>query len=110
MQTAQPVVYVVQDMGLDYTPALKYGSVEALLESRDELNMVNSRAIIRKLRFGLAKMTEHDYLVLVGNPVAMGLAMTIATQVTGGCFKVLKWNNQEHTYIPITINMQEAAA
>lgn len=101
-----PKVFVVQDNGKNYVPAMKYGRLEALLQRSEELSMVNMPTILRKLHVGLADMTIDDYLVLVGNPVSIGLACAIASKITGGKFNVLKWDAQESDYVPLYLNME----
>lgn len=107
LQPYRPVVYLVQqDTRKNFTGALEYGSVEALLEEREELDMFNTRKITEKLRAGLANMTEDDYLIPLGNPVSIGLAFAIAAHVTRGCFKCLKWDNQEMRYFVSQIDLR----
>lgn len=106
-QPYRPTCYLIQqDSRKNFTGALEYGSVEPLLEEREELDMFNSRKIIDKLRFGLRNMTEDDYLIVNGNPVSIGLAFAIAAEITGGCFKALKWDNQETRYFVSNIDLR----
>lgn len=103
----RPTVYLVQqDSKKNFTGALEYGSVEALLEEREELDMFNTRKIIDKLRLGLRDMTEDDYLIPMGNPVSIGLAFAIAAEITNGCFNALKWDNQELRYFVAKIDLR----
>lgn len=103
----KPTVYLVQeDSRKNFTGALEYGSVEALLGEREELDMFNSRKIIDRLKAGLANMTAEDYIIPVGNPVSIGLAFAIAAEVTGGCFKALKYDGQESRYFVANIDLR----
>lgn len=103
----RPTVYLVQqDSRKNFTGALEYGSVEALLEEREELDMFNTRKIIDKLRLGLRDMTKDDYLIPMGNPVSIGLAFAIAAETTKGCFNALKWDSQDLRYFVAKIDLR----
>lgn len=104
----QPVVYVVQEeAGKNMTSALEYGSCEVLLQQREEATMLNIPTIIEKLRFGLAKMTPHDFILINGNPASVGIAFAIAAELTGGSFNILKWDGQERRYWKARVNLKQ---
>ena len=63
--------------------------------------------LIYKLRQGLKKFTSNDYLLLTGDPAIIGVACSIVSDITGGKFKLLKWDKQERKYYPIEINLYE---
>ena len=63
--------------------------------------------LIYKLRKGLKNYTSHDYLLLTGDPAIIGVACSIVSDITGGKFKLLKWDKQERKYYPIEINLYE---
>ena len=63
--------------------------------------------LIYKLRQGLKKYTSKDYLLLTGDPAIIGVACSIVSDITGGKFKLLKWDKQERKYYPIEINLYE---
>ena len=48
-----------------------------------------------------------DYLLLTGDPAIIGVACSIAADITGGKYNLLKWDRQEHTYYPVEINLYE---
>ena len=60
-----------------------------------------------KLRQGLKDYTANDYLLLTGDPAIIGVACSIVSDITGGKFKLLKWDKQERRYYPIEINLYE---
>jgi hypothetical protein len=37
----------------------------------------------------------------------IGVACSIVSDITGGRYKLLKWDKQENKYYPITINLYE---
>ena len=63
--------------------------------------------LIYKLRQGLKNFTSNDYLLLTGDPAIIGVACSIVSDITGGKFKLLKWDKQERKYYPIEINLYE---
>ena len=63
--------------------------------------------LIYKLRQGLKEYKSRDYLLLTGDPAIIGVACSIVSDITGGKFKLLKWDKQERKYYPIEINLNE---
>ena len=63
--------------------------------------------LVYKLRQGLKDFTKDDYLLLTGDPAIIGVACSIVSDITGGKFKLLKWDKQERKYYPIEINLYE---
>ena len=63
--------------------------------------------LIFKLRQGLKNFSEKDYLLLTGDPAIIGVACSIVSDITNGKYKLLKWDQQERKYYPITINLYE---
>ena len=63
--------------------------------------------LIFKLRKGLRNYTPEDYLLLTGDPAIIGVACSIASDITNGRYNLLKWDRQERAYYPININLYE---
>ena len=63
--------------------------------------------LIFKLRKGLKDFKVGDYLLLTGDPAIIGVACSIASDITNGKYNVLKWDKQERKYYPIEINLYE---
>ena len=55
----------------------------------------------------LKKFSSEDFLLLTGDPALIGVACSIVSDITGGKYKLLKWDKQENKYYPITINLYE---
>mgnify|MGYP001290760131 CR=1 FL=1 len=90
-----PTVYVVQDSkGKNILPAKKYGRLQVLLTPSD-LNK-GSTFIASKISRQLSSIQPYDYLLLIGDPVAIGIATHLALHFTHGLVNVLKWDR--HTY------------
>jgi hypothetical protein len=100
-------IFVVQEMpNHDISSAMKYGSVEILLASNTQIAF-STAPTIRRLRRKLRDYTDGDYLLLTGDPVAIGLACAIASFNNGGRYTALKWDRRERMYIPIEIDVTE---
>jgi hypothetical protein len=55
----------------------------------------------------LKDFNDEDYLLMMGDPAAMGLACCIASDINRGKFKILKWDRQEKKYYPLSFNIYE---
>lgn len=100
------VVYMVQeDPNKNVLGALEFGSMERLLEYREEVTLFNTPAIVQRIRHGLRNMTPQDYILPIGNPLSIGIAFAVAAELTGGRFNALKWDGQETRYFSVSINL-----
>jgi hypothetical protein len=107
----KPVVYVVQEDGKkNMTSALDYGSIELVLHEKDEATMLNIPRIVDKIKYGLRNFKKGDYLILIGSPVAIGIACAVASEKTGGEFNCLKWDQQERRYWEAKVNLNQSGA
>jgi hypothetical protein len=50
---------------------------------------------------------DGDFILLTGDPVAIGLACAIASFNNGGRYTALKWDRREMLYIPVVIDVTE---
>lgn len=102
---SRPRVFAVQeDPRKNLLPALDYGEIEYVLEVGDVVSM-NSGPWIRKIRDAMRSFGSDDFVLAVGDPIAIGIACVHASSANGGRFKMLKWDRQERRYFPITIDM-----
>ena len=62
---------------------------------------------VLKLREGLKKFNEKDYLLLTGDPAIIGVACSIVSDMTNGKFNLLKWDKQERKYYSIEIDLYQ---
>jgi hypothetical protein len=76
----------------DFTEAARFGVIQPPVLDADDQVTMSADVTLRKLRDGLRDFTSKDYLVCVGDPVAIGLAFIVADAVTDGNFRVLKWD------------------
>ena len=107
-------VYVIQEISgskagapkINIIGAQKYGNFKFVLPEFSQM-IFSPGPLIFKLRQGLKNFTSDDYLLLTGDPAIIGVACSIVSDITGGKFKLLKWDKQERKYYPIEINLYE---
>lgn len=100
-------VYIVQEMpNHDIASAMSYGTMEVLLPSNTQIAFSTVPAI-RRLRNKLREYGDSDFLLLTGDPVAIGLACSIAALYNAGRYTALKWDRREKVYIPVRIDITE---
>ena len=107
-------VYVIQEIAgtrdgrpkINIMGASQYGSFKFLLPELSQI-IFSPGPLIMKLRQGLKDYKSKDYLLLTGDPAIIGVACSIASDITNGKYNVLKWDKQERRYYPIEINLYE---
>ena len=96
------MVYVVQEVpGRNVLPARQYGELSVLLPPGDVI--LSPGPTTRKLQRALKDFSDQDYLLLMGDPVSIGLACAVASDMNQGRFKLLKWDRQQHVYYPVAV-------
>jgi hypothetical protein len=101
------LVFVIQENATkNISPALEYGELKILLPP-GQVTFSPGPSIAR-LRRGLKNFSDNDYLLCIGDPIAIGMASIIAAENNAGRVKYLKWDNQEHRYLPITVDVNFA--
>lgn len=99
-------VFIVQESpGKDFALAHTFGDVQVLLEPGDVT--LSSAVTVRKLKAMLKDFSDEDYLLLMGDPVAIGIATTIASNVNNGRVKLLKWSRMHSCYAPISVDFNK---
>lgn len=51
----------------------------------------------------LQDFSDNDYLLMIGNPILMGMAFTVAASYNHGRVRALQWNRKKQRYIEIKI-------
>lgn len=106
-----PKVYAVQNQmrfdhelktlvpKFDYRPAEEYGEVEFLLSPNAA--PFNARSVLNELHKKLANIQPDDFLLLIGNPVLIGLTTAVAADYTDGQINFLQWSGKDQRYVRI---------
>ena len=114
LSMSERIVYVIQEIAgtrsgnpkINIMGASKYGEFKFLLPEFSQM-IFSPGPLIYKLRQGLRKFKEGDYLLLTGDPAIIGVACSIVSDITNGKYNLLKWDKQERKYYPIAINLYE---
>jgi hypothetical protein len=99
------VVYVVQETQNDITSAMDFGTIEVLLPPGQVA--FSPAPSVRRVQRKLCKFTDEDYLLLIGDPAAIGIACAVAASYNHGRFKMLKWSRKENRYYPVSVDLLE---
>ena len=111
---SEAIVYVIQEIPgtkagtpkINIMSASRYGKFKFLLPEFSQI-IFSPGPLIFNLRSLLKNYRPTDYLLLTGDPAIIGVACSIASEITNGKYNLLKWDKQERQYYPITINLNE---
>ena len=111
---SERIVYVIQEIPgtragnpkINIMGASQYGKFKFLLPELSQI-IFSPGPLIYKLRNGLKDFNSEDYLLLTGDPAIIGVACSIASDITNGKYNLLKWDRQERKYYHISINLYE---
>lgn len=100
-----PIVYVVSETGQhNITQALNFGEIQTILPPNAQVAFSVGPTVSR-IKRKLAKFSDADYLLFIGDPTAIGIISAVAAQRNKGRFKCLKWDKFERRYIPIQVDL-----
>lgn len=99
-------VFVVQDSpGKNLQPAMKFGKLKVLCPTGDRPFAIEYD--VRRIYDGLMNYTPNDFILPIGDPVLIGVAVALAAERARGSIQILKYDRQERMYIPVPINFVE---
>ena len=99
------MVYVIQEMpGKNILPAAKFGQIVPLLPPSGQI-AYSAGFATNQLNAKLSNFNDSDYLLLIGDPVAIGISVAIACKWNKGKAKLLKWDKREMEYYAVEINI-----
>ena len=106
-EPGKPTVFLVQENPyINVLGAAEYGEIVVLFDSGQQI-MFSPQPAIKKLRRKLKDFDDNDYLLMMGDPAAMGIACCIASDMNRGRFKILKWDKIQKKYYSVSININE---
>jgi len=77
----------------------KYGEVKTLLPYGPV--MLSPQPMIRKLKQSLKTFCDDDFILPMGDPIAIGAVMAVAADMNNGRLQLLKWDRKKHDYLII---------
>lgn len=84
---------------INLDPAKQHGEVVVMLPPN--ANRLHISPLIVALREQMKDFTAEDYVVAVGDPSLIAAASCLAVKKTGGLLRILKWDRQTSSYIPV---------
>lgn len=100
-------VYITQDaVGRNFLPAKQWGEPVLIMPANAQV-ILTAAPTVRRMKQVLAKFCDEDYLLLSGDPLIMGVALTIACSVNMGKAKLLKWDKNTKVYYDVKLNLHE---
>jgi hypothetical protein len=94
-------VYVVQENRKhDIGSAAAFGELVVLLPEDDGI-LLSTYPTMSRLKRSLASFGDDDFLLLSGDPVAIGLAAMVASEANNGRVGMLKWHKNQRRYFQI---------
>jgi|TARA_R110000772_G_scaffold254386_1_gene370355 hypothetical protein len=99
-------VYVVQkpDKKKNIMSAKEYGELQFILNESENI-LYNPEQVISLIEDSLSLFDEKDYLLLIGDPIAIGIATHFALLSNYKRVKILKWDNREYKYYSIQLEV-----
>jgi hypothetical protein len=106
-------VYLVQEIPadrdtgkpkIDITPALKYGEIKIMFPRLKQMQF-SPGPMVMEIKNSLKNFTTDDYLLLYGDPAIIGVVCAVASEITNGKFKLLKFDRRQFSYYPIELNI-----
>jgi hypothetical protein len=100
-----PICFVVQESpGKNLLPARDFGEIRVLLTTSDvRKGVVHCQQILEDKIADFR--CDQDFLILVGDPVLMGIAMILCSEMSEGDFQILRWDREAYKYDPIEIRI-----
>lgn len=102
----KPRVFVVQETERNIEPAKKFGSIQVLLTHKEVLAGIESIIQVTKRELSRHLVTEHDFILCIGDPIAIGIAMHMALTETDGNITALRWDKHTYVYHKIQVSMK----
>ena len=81
----------------------KWGKIKFILSP--SANPFKPELVIGDIHECLSGFNDNDYLLLIGNPVLIGMATAIAANNSGGLVNFLQWSGRHNTYTEITARL-----
>ena len=116
----QPKVFLLQHpmrqkTPLDISDAARYGRLQKPIFPSTYNALLDTTDAVNKIEQALLEVAPDDFVVAIGDPALIGIAMMIAGRNTGGQVNLLKWNraldrdgNRVRTqgnYVPVEISV-----
>lgn len=100
------VGYIVQDdPAKNFVKALDHVDQLVTILDRGSQVTFNAAPTVLKMRTALNKYRDGDFIIAVGDPVAIGIACAVVASLNGGRVALLKWDRQERRYFQVAFDI-----
>lgn len=82
---------------MDLSDAARFGDLEILLPGG--ASMFQAQPMVQAMKRRMQQFSEEDYVLCVGDPTAIGIAVAMAAKYNRGRVKILKWDRKLRSYI-----------
>jgi len=89
----------------DISSASEYGEITQPLFPRFGASYF-TQTDVHEVRKQLRDFGDDDCLLLLGDPAAIGLAVSLAAEVNRGCYSVLRWDRDRRQYMKLSFNLR----
>lgn len=97
-------VFIPQERSeFDLTPALEYGELVVLNHGGDVYH--DATGMVQEMKNKLRDMTHQDYVMMIGDPLAIGAAVATAAAILDGKVKCLKWSRRNRRYLVVEMRL-----
>lgn len=104
---SKPKVFVVQEVpNRNIHPARSYGDLQVLLPHQDII--IDTETPIATLNRKLEGFSDRDFILLIGDPVAIALSAMVASSKNEGRVSFLKWDKKESQYYPVIADLKQS--
>lgn len=88
---------------INLVPANQFGQLVVMLPPN--ANRLHISPLVTALKEQMKDFGPEDYIVAVGDPSLIAAASCIAVRKTQGLLRILKWDRQTSSYIPVEANV-----
>jgi hypothetical protein len=100
-------VYIVQENpNVNVIGAGRFGDLIPLLPPGRQITL-SSSPVVKLLKTKLKDFSDNDYLLAMGDPVAIGIASIVASDINNGKVNMLKWDRENQCYYNVNIDLYQ---
>ena len=100
-------VYIVQENpNVNVIGAGRFGDLIPLLPPGRQITL-SSSPVVKLLKIKLKNFSNDDYLLAMGDPVAIGIASMVASDINNGKVNMLKWDRENQCYYNVNIDLYQ---
>lgn len=82
---------------------MAYGEIVELLSPTAK--PFNPAPLVEELYIKLEKFSSADYIICIGNPILLSMAVTIAADINNGKVRLLQWHGHRNEYTPVELDL-----